>query len=223
MIWFFRREIIFLLGIFFSLLITGKSYLKNAKSVEERSLLEEELNYRELISENIRLRDILGIKQKDGYFSKFAISGVISVNPHVFPAELLINKGSQHGLKEGMPVVSKDLFLVGRVLDVRRASSKVITVFNPQSKISVIVDSTKEVGIMEGGSIPYCSLKYISHESGIKKGDKIITSGYSDFYPKGIEVGEAVKISRAQDSLFLNIHVKPYSGFSYIDEVLVGE
>lgn len=223
MIWFLRREIIFCLGIFFSLLIMGREYIRKVDSIENDSYVEKQINYEELVAENIRLRDILDIKQKDRYFSRFAISGIISVNPHVFPVELVINKGWQDGIKEGMSVVSKDFALVGRVFDVSQRTSHVITVFNPKSRISVFADSTKEIGIMEGGSIPYCSLKYINYDSRLEVGDKIITSGYSDFYPKGIDVGEVAKIAKAKDSLFLNIYIKPFSGFSYMDEVLVGE
>ncbi len=201
----------------------GKSYLNNIKSIEKSSYVEKKLNYEELIAENIRLRNILDIKEKNRYFSRFVVSNIVSVKPPVFPVEIVINKGLTEGIREGMCVVSKDLFLIGRVSEVNKNTANVVTIFNSTSKISIIVDSTKEVGIMEGGSIPYCILKYISYESKIRIGDRIFTSGYSDFYPKGIEVGEVVKISKAGDSLFLSVYVKPYSCLSYIDEVMVGE
>ncbi|HNS32610.1 MAG TPA: rod shape-determining protein MreC [bacterium] len=211
------------MGILFSLFIMGKSKHVNVKSTENANKVEEKLNYEELVAENIRLRNILGIKEKESYFSRFAVGNVLSLRPHVFPVEIVISKGAAQGIREGMSVVSMDLSLVGRVSEVQKNTSKVVTVFNTMSRVSVIVDSTNEVGIMEGGSVPYCLLKYISRESKIKKGDSVQTSGYSDFHPKGIKVGEIVEVVKAQDSLFFDIHIKPYSCVSQMEEVLIGE
>ena len=223
MIWFFRREIIFLLAVSFSLLIMGKASRKSAGEIRSGRQVEKRINYDELVAENMRLRKILGLKEKGKYSSRFRIGNVVSVRPHVFPVEMVINKGSADGIREGMAVLSKDLCLVGRISGVSQKTSRIITIFNTVSKISVMVDSTGEVGIMEGGTIPHCILKYISRESKVKVGDTIVTSGYSKFFPRGTRVGEVVNISPATDSLFLNIHVKPYTGTDEVDEVLIGE
>ncbi|MCK9265968.1 rod shape-determining protein MreC [bacterium] len=223
MIWCFRREIIFAMCLFFSILLTGRSYVNKIKSIEKEGFVKEKINYGELIAENARLREILNIKKKETYFSSFAVGGVTSVNPYVFPAEIFVNKGSDDGIREGMCAVSKELFLVGRVTDVKKNSSKITTIFNSSSKVSVIVETTEEIGIMEGGTVPLCPLKFISNESKIKKKDRILTSGYSDFFPKGLIVGEVVTVTKVPDSLFFHIQVKPYTCVSRMDEVLIGE
>lgn len=224
MLWRFRREILFVFGLFLSLLVTNRSYVRERGFIENGGYSEEQkINYEELIAENKRLREILDIKADKNYLKKFAVAEVVSIKPFVFPAELLINKGGQDGLKENMAVLSKDLFLIGRILSTRKTSSTVATVFNAKSRISVVIESTREIGVLEGGGIPYVSLKYIPSDSTVQKGDRVLTSGYSDFYPRGIEVGEIVKIEKVQDSLFLKVSVKPYGCFSGIYEVLAGE
>ncbi|MBN1445838.1 MAG: rod shape-determining protein MreC [Candidatus Omnitrophica bacterium] len=224
MLWRFRREIIFVLGIAVSLLVINRSYVRERRAIENGPYPEvKKISYEELAAENRRLREILDIKAENPSLRKFTVSEVISIKPFVFPAEIIVNKGEREGLKENMAVVSKDLFLIGRIGRVWSTASSVITIFNAKSKISVIVDSTRETGVLEGGSIPFLSLRYIPADSPVKKGDKILTSGYSDFYPKGIEVGEVASIEKVSDTLFLKIHIKPYGYFSGIDEVLTGE
>ncbi|HPP30142.1 MAG TPA: rod shape-determining protein MreC [bacterium] len=181
------------------------------------------INYEELIAENLRLKEILDIKKDTSLLKRIVVGQVISIKPVVFPAEIILNKGLDNGVKENMAVLSKDMFLIGRVAKVDRNSASVMTLFNTKSKISVIIDSTREIGVLEGGGIPFLSLRYIPSDSQVKKGDKVITSGYSDFYPKGIEVGEIIKIEKSPDTLFLKIYVKPFSCVSGLEEVLIGE
>ncbi len=224
MLWRFRREIIFVLGLVLSLLIINIGYVRERRAIENGPHPEvKEISYEELVAENKRLREILDIKAEKPSLRKFTVSEVVSIKPFAFPAEIIINKGTREGLRENMAVVSKELFLIGRIGSVWSTASSVITIFNSKSKISVIVDSTREIGVLEGGSVPFLFLRYIPLDSAVKKGDKILTSGYSDFYPKGIEVGEVAKMEKESDTLFLKIYIKPYGCFSGIDEVLAGE
>ncbi|MCM8820654.1 MAG: rod shape-determining protein MreC [Candidatus Omnitrophica bacterium] len=223
MLWRFRREVIFVIEFLLSFVIVK---YHSVKIVDVENQYKEEvkiINYEELIAENLRLKEILGIKKDTSILKKIVVGQVVSIKPVVFPVEIIINKGIDDGVKENMSVLSKDMFLIGRVTKVDRNSSSVMTVFNTRSKVSVITDSTREIGVLEGGSVPVLSLRYIPSDSYVKIGDKVITSGYSDFYPKGIEVGEIIRIEKSSDTLFLKIYVKPFSCVSGLEEVLIGE
>ena len=50
-------------------------------------------------------------------------------------------------------------------------------------------------------------------------GDRVITSGLDQIYPKGFLVGLVAKVSRAEDGLFLDIEVEPSVRFGKIEEV----
>jgi len=223
MLWRFRREVIFIVEMFLSVMIVK---YHSVKIVDVENSHKEEtriINYKELIAENIRLKEILDIKKDTPFLKKTIIGQVVSIKPMVFPAEIVVNKGIDNDVKENMAVLSKDLFLIGRITKVDKDSASVMTIFNTKSKISVIIDSTREIGILEGGTIPLLSLRYIPSESHVKKGDRVLTSGYSEFYPKGIEVGEIARIEKSPDTLFLKIYVKPFSCISGLEEVLIGE
>lgn len=212
------------MGLTLSLFAKNRNKERDVDEMERPSaLLESGISYDELFAENTRLRKILDIKSERPSLKRFIVSEVISIKPFVFPAEIIINKGYEEGLQENMVVLSKDRYLIGRICSVRKTTSSVMTIFNSKSRVSVIVDNTRDIGVLEGGDVPQLFLRYIPVESRVKKGDKIITSGFSDFFPKGIEVGEIDKIDKIPDTLFLKIQVKPYSGFSGIDEVFAGE
>ncbi|MCM8830277.1 MAG: hypothetical protein NC824_04685, partial [Candidatus Omnitrophica bacterium] len=161
MLWRFRREVIFVIEFLLSFVIVK---YHSVKIVDVENQYKEEvkiINYEELIAENLRLKEILGIKKDTSLLKKIVVGQVVSIKPVVFPVEIIINKGIDDGVKENMAVLSKDMFLIGRVTKVDRNSSSVMTVFNTRSKVSVIIDSTREIGVLEGGSIPLLSLRYI--------------------------------------------------------------
>lgn len=221
MIWRFRKEIIFLILVYFSSLV-NRFYL--SRDFSSKSILKEKkiVNYSEIIEENKRLREILNLKQ-NGSLSKFVVANVISFRPYLFPAEIVIDKGMEDKIKEGMVAITDHLYLVGKVEKVKNKISYVSTVFNSKTKISAVISSTGEVGVIEGGTTPFLFLKYISRDSKIKIGDEVITSGYSDYFPSGVKIGKVVKIEKQSNSLFLKVFVKPYCMFSYLKEVLIGK
>ncbi len=221
MLWKYRRELIFLILLFFSFRIekvslNKKSYLKQKTNYQKF------VNYDEILQENKRLREILNLKEKK-IFSNFFVAEVIGLKPYIFPAEIIIDKGKEDGIKKNMVVFTKDLYLVGRVDEVNGTYSKVISIFNSKTRISIVVGSTREIGIIEGGYGPFLLMKYIPYDSKIKLGDELYTSGFSEYYFSGIKVGKVVKIIRERDSLFLKIFVKPYILSSGFEEVIICE
>ena len=54
----------------------------------------------------------------------------------------------------------------------------------------------------------------------VAPGERIVTSGGDQIFPKGITVGTVMKVSPGAD-LFLNIRVKPSASLSRLEEVLV--
>ncbi len=221
MLWRFRKEIILFIFIYFSFLV-NRFYLSQNFSKSSSSAEKKIINYSEIIEENKRLKRMLKLKE-ESHFKRFIVAKVVSFIPYIFPAELIVNRGENDNVVNGMVVITKDLYLVGKVEKAEKNISYVSTIFNKSLKVSAVVSSTKEVGIIEGGTTPFLLLKYISSDSKIKIGDEIITSGYSEFYPSGIKVGKVVKIEKQKNSLFLKIYIKPYCMFSYLKEVLIGK
>jgi len=223
MLWRFRKEIILIIGVFLSFIVHKNSLKISSINLKESSKVEVPVNYQETIQENKRLRKILKLKEKEPIFSKVIIGEVISIKPSVCPGEIIVNKGNKDGIEKNMAVISLNGYLIGRVVEVKEDSSKILTIFYPKSKISAMVQRTREIGVVEGGPFPIISFKYLSNESNAKEGDEIVTASYSEFFPKGIKIGKIVAIKRMKEDFFLQASVKPFSGFSSLDEVIIGK
>ena len=222
MLWRFRKEIILVVCILISLTVFKRGKLINITRYE-RKKISNKINYEQIIEENRRLRQLLKLKKKNHFFSKTIIAEVISIKPLIFPGEIIVDKGKKDGVEKNMVVVTKDFSLIGRVIESKDGISRIFTIYHPSSRISVVVDSTREIGILTAGPVPFLSLKYIESGSRISEGDGISTSGFSQFFPKGIKVGRVVKIKKFKNELFLKIYVKPFSCLSHLEEVIIGK
>jgi len=220
MLWRFRKEFLLAIMIFFSFLIEKASLnKKSSPCVEIKN--NGFLNYEEIIEENRRLREILNLKEKRTILN-FKVAEVVGVKPYVFPGEIIIDKGRKDGIKENMIAITKDLFLVGKVEECKETYSKITTLFNTKTRISVILGSTGEIGIIEGGYTPFLLLKYVPYDSKVRLGEKVYTSGFSEYYFPGVKIGEVVKILKEPNSLYLKLLVKPYIlSFSFKEVIIV--
>lgn len=152
-----------------------------------------ELNF--LRSENNRLRkQIMEMEEKisfslDDY--DYVIGKVVIRDIHNFYKEVVINKGTQDGIEEGMAVVNQE-GLIGVILDSDKKTSivKLLT-----SEYNVSVKLTDTYGNLSMGKITMLD-KY----SEVKEGDVVYTSGLSRI-PAGLLVGEVTSVKMDSNAL----------------------
>ena len=174
----------------------------------------------ELLNENRRLREILQLKQRSPYSFR-RVAKIVRMEPVGWPTTILIDAGEVELIREGMTVLDKNGSLVGRVIRVEKNTSLVMTLLHPESKISGLIQRTREVGILLGGHPGILQLKYLPRESEVERGDVMLTSGLSTLYPKGLPVGKVLKVGGVNSSLFLEIAVNPAVSFPKLEEVLI--
>ena len=145
---------------------------------------------------------------------------VIAYSPSAWFRTIVINKGHRDGVEKGMPVVT----LEGVVGNVRRTSpdsSIILLVIDRNSSVDVLVQRTRTRGIVEGNGGSRCQLRYIPRTDDIQVGDHIITSGLGGIFPKGLPMGEAVRVEKKEYGLFQAVEVRPSADFSRLEEVMV--
>ena len=136
---------------------------------------------------------------------------VINRNTSYWNEELIIDKGSKSGIKEGMAVIDGN-GLVGRVLKTSNHTStiKLITSNSNDNKISVKVwiggDSINKV--LEQDEDNNLIISGIDNSLEIKVGDLVTTSGLSDIYPSGITVGHIYKIDNDKFGISKKAYIK---------------
>lgn len=133
---------------------------------------------------------------------------------------LTLNKGSSDGLAENMPVITHR-GLVGRVVRVSSAASKVLMITDVRSAVDCIVQETRDSLLVSGANSLTLDVLYLSIESKVKEGDRIISSGLGGVFPKGLLVGVLTDVKTSGDSLFLTARLAPSADLNKVEEVLV--
>lgn len=162
------------------------------------------------------LRDSLGRKADPD----FIIARVDKNSISMLDNYIVINKGQNDGIKEDMGVVSQK-GIVGVVRATSPKSSIIQSLLNPHSRFSCKILNSNTAGILiwEGGDSRYAKLTEYPKYEKIGKGDTIVTSGFSDFFPEGIMVGTIEDFKSESDDNFYSLKVKLSTDFGSLKNV----
>jgi rod shape-determining protein MreC len=173
----------------------------------------------ELVFENQRLRNALYFRQTKGAVN-FIPSEVIGRSGSNWFEMVEINRGANDRIVPDSAVINEE-GLVGRVYEVSQFSSKVLLITDPTSAISIIDARTGDMGIASGNTIGPLKIRYLSSTADIRAGDKIITSGMSDIFSRGITVGIVKSADKKDYDIFQKVEVLPAVNFSRLDKVFI--
>ena len=171
----------------------------------------------EIRLENDRLRNLLALDSQPEI--NYIVAQVIGKEPTNRLNSIIINKGSRTGIFLNQPVLNL-AGVVGKIIEVTSGISKAILISDVNSRIIVMVQRSRQEGVLEGIGRGLCRLKYLSVEADVELGDIVVTAGVGGIYPKGLLVGkiESVKIERG--GLYKNCIVKPVAELFKLEEVL---
>lgn len=183
------------------------------------------LRLREVAVENQRLRELLRFAQLNPTYDfrgGQVIARVIGQQPTNYLASLAIDLGREHGIREGMPVVT-EAGLVGRIYKVGPRSSTVLLITDTSSGVQALVqrENSRARGVVTGraGDLPV--MEFIAQDDDVTVGDLIITSGLGGNFPKGLIIGQVVEVQRRDFDMFQQATVRPTVNFDRIEFVLV--
>ncbi|HWP97187.1 MAG TPA: rod shape-determining protein MreC [Syntrophomonadaceae bacterium] len=209
----------------FTGLFANKKALNNQITDLERQIGELKIQNQSLAEyqgEALRLQKLLEFKNNN--LETYTLQGarVIARSPDNWFKNLMIDKGSNSGIKPGMPVISPD-GLVGRVAAVTQNSAQVDLITDTEMAIGAFLAKSREVtGIVEGqGNNTNLNMINIPDDKQIAPYDMVITAGLSSVYPKGIPIGTVIDIGRERGGLLFTANLKPAVDFSHLEEVLV--
>lgn len=104
-----------------------------------------------------------------------------------------ITKGSEHGLANGMAVVSLDGMLVGVITDVAPRFARVRSLIDSGTNIAVRIAGSEVYGFLRGNGSDTPTMGFFSDpEFQPSAGVKLITSNISGILPNGIIVGDMI-------------------------------
>lgn len=185
---------------------------------ENRKLLGSIANLKEAQQENIRLRNLLGFREKMKL--QTVVARVIAKDVSTEFRSIRINRGEQSGIKRNMAVLTQE-GIVGRVLRTTAHSADVVTILDLLSAVDTIVERSRAKGIVEGRTEETCQLRYAVRTDDIQVGDILITSGLGGIFPKGVPVGTVSRVNRKPYGISQEVEVRPAADFSRLEEVMV--
>jgi rod shape-determining protein MreC len=164
-----------------------------------------------------RLQALLGFREQ--YASKTVAAQVIGSSGSEQSRSIYIDKGSSAGIEKDMPVITVD-GVVGKVLRVFSNTAQVLLINDQSSGVGAILEKSRLQGILRGTPAGEVVLEKVMADEMVDPGEKVLTSGGDQIFPKGLPVGFVTKASPGPE-LFLIIRVHPTANLGRLEEVLV--
>jgi len=192
------------------------------------TLRAENFRLSEVDRENMRLRELLDFAEtrpdlelRGGQI----VARVLGQDSSNFQNFILLDLGAQHGVAEGMPVLT-NAGLVGRITEVTDSTSKVLLITDPNSGVNAILSGSRVNGVVRGNPGGTLIMDYIPQSAVFNIGEDILTSGLTSEigggrFPKGIPIGQVRQINQRDEEVSQQAIVQPAVDFDQLDLVLV--
>ncbi len=154
--------------------------------LEKYQLLE--LNVEFLTDENKNLQKILETEYFNKNLTNVLLAKVLVDKNSPFLKSIIINKGTNAGVLKGMPV-TKNNYLVGRVVETNYLSSRVLLLNDLNSRIPVTLDQGAQA-ILSGSGSNNPILEYLPEDYEINDEINIFASGKDGIFASGTPIGK---------------------------------
>jgi rod shape-determining protein MreC len=137
---------------------------------------------------------------------------------------LEIDRGADHGVEVGMPVVAAGSLLVGRVVEVSDSRSKVRLLSDPLFSVGVSLPEVPEYGLATGAGAGEDVQVSLVDDTATRPGNIVTSSGTDQarsLVPKGLVVGVVSDVEEVQGELSLRVRVRPSVDLERLEFVAV--
>lgn len=166
-----------------------------------------------------RLQQLLAFRER--YIHSTVPAQVIGTSGTDQSRVLYIDKGTKDGLKPDMAVITPD-GIVGKLKDVFSDTAQVLEISDQTSGAGVLLESTRLRGVLRGNALGQPQVINLLPDDRIKPGDRVITSGGDQIYPRGLPVGEVDHVAPdPQNPPFIDVVIKPAANLGRLEEVLI--
>ena len=205
---------------FFADMDTLKSENEDLK--KKNSELEQSLRELEIIkAENDTLKEYVNLKDKYTDYTTVP-ADVINRDISNYSSTIIINVGSDDGIKEEMTVIA-DSGLVGHVISVTNNTAKVQTIVDTASAVTSKISTTEDTIVVQGTLEDKSTLRanFIPTDAVVLQGDTVETSGIGGIYPKGIHIGTITEVVNTNNITDRYAIVQTAVDFNKLNTVLV--
>ena len=165
---------------------------------------------RRLDAENQQLRGLLNFPVDPQ--TRQVTGRVIGDSGGSFVRSILVAVGAERGVAKGQAAMTGE-GLVGRVSEVGERSARVLLITDLNSRIPVVVESTRDRAVLAGDNTVRPRLLYLSPDARLSPGDRVLTSGHGGALPAGLPVGVIADVGER------GVLVQPYVDWARLDYV----
>jgi len=152
--------------------------------------------------------------------NKYLGATVISYDASPFMHYVVINRGSDQGVRRGMPVVTAQ-GLIGTITAVTAGAARIQLINDPGSHINVRLKPAGAEAVLSGSLTGDITLDNIPQDAAIQAGELVLTSGLGGDYPSNLLIGQVTGVHHLTYELFQSASVQPVADFSKLVIVLV--
>lgn len=190
----------------------------NKQLVEDnQKLLSELAGLQGVKEENESLREALGLNLQNDY--DLVLGRVISKD--ILNDTILINIGSNDGVKKSFPVILSGKALLGRVIDVYPNYSRVMLITQKDNMIDVEVPDSKSFALSKGEGSLKASLDMFPRDVELKEGSLVITSAMGGNYPAGLYVGKVKNVKKLDNEVYQIAEIEKPFDLDTINNIFV--
>ncbi|MBU6142433.1 MAG: rod shape-determining protein MreC [Betaproteobacteria bacterium] len=196
--------------------LVGQRVTLERKEIENSESL---LQIERLRTENESLRTLLDLRKSVKH--KTLTAQISHETRDAFSNRIVIDRGSQHGVAPGHPVINAQ-GVVGQVVRVSPITAEVSLVTDPSLMIPVALPRSGLRSLASGtGDGQQVELKYLNINAEVDVGDVLVTSGLDGLYPSGLPVAKINRVERAGSGQFPRITSTPVAPIGTLQHVLV--
>jgi rod shape-determining protein MreC len=172
-----------------------------------------------LEKENERLRQLLSATPKTP--EDHLIAEIVSVDVDPYRHFIVLNKGVKDRVYKGQPIIDAH-GVMGQIVYVNALTSTAMLISDVSHAIPVQIDRTGLRSVAFGaGQTDYLDLRHIPHNADIRVGDKLISSGLGERFPRNYPVATITKIDRNTGETFIDVRAEPMAQLDTSREVLL--
>ncbi|SDJ66073.1 rod shape-determining protein MreC [Microbulbifer yueqingensis] len=158
-------------------------------------------------AENTQLKELMN--SAETVDERVLVAQIIGVSPDPLEHVLVIDKGRNHGIRLGTPIMDAS-GLLGQVIETGPSASRVLLITDPSHALPVQVLRNSVRAVAEGtGDLYRLKLRHVANTSDVREGDLLLSSGLGGRFPAGYPVGEIMSVERDPGKAFADVEVQP--------------
>ena len=182
----------------------------------------------QLEADNSRLREQqIQVRARQALLEVQAETDAVTITANVTTRDLTglrtvigIDRGSNDGIRVGLPVLAAGGTLIGQIYDVRPHTSFIRLITDPDSAVRVLHQQSRSEVVATGDTLGHLEIR-IPWESEVELGHIFVTSGLDGQLPQGLPVGRVSAAEGTVQDAFRYVVLDPIAPLEQIEQVLV--